>query len=47
MTQQIWTDRDLLKFSVCAGIIGFAVGVCIGYEWAWRPFATTFKPLVG
>jgi hypothetical protein len=43
----IWTDRDLAKFSLIAAAIGFLVGVAVGFEWAWRPAVSTFRPLLG
>ncbi len=46
-TEYIWSDRDLLKFSVIAAVMGFVVGVLVGFEWAWRPVVNCFRPLVG
>ena len=43
----IWTDRDLAKFSLIAAAIGFLVGVAVGFEWAWKPAVSTFRPLLG
>ena len=43
----IWHDSDMLKAAAVAGVIGFVVGIIVGYEWAWRPVIQTFKPLVG
>lgn len=45
--QPIWHDKDLYKAMAIAGVIGFVVGVIVGYEWAWRPVVQTFKPLIG
>ncbi len=46
-TEYIWSDRDLLKFSGIAAVMGFVVGVLVGFEWAWRPVVNCFRPLVG
>ena len=46
-SEYIWSDRDLLKFSVIAAGIGFVVGVLAGFEWAWRPVVNCFRPLIG
>ena len=45
--QPIWHDSDMLKAAAVAGVIGFVVGIIVGYEWARRPVIQTFKPLVG
>ncbi len=45
--QPIWHDKDLYKAAVVAGIVGFFVGLIVGYEWAWRSVVQTFRPLVG
>jgi polyferredoxin len=45
--QPIWNDKDLYKATAIGIIIGFLVGVVVGYEWAWRPVVQTVKPLVG
>jgi len=45
--QPIWHDKDLYRFAAVAGIVGFVIGFIFGYEAAWRPVVTVFKPLVG
>jgi hypothetical protein len=45
--QPMWHDRDLYKAAAVGSIIGFAVGVLVGFEWAWRPVRTVIQPLVG
>lgn len=45
--QPIWHDRDMYKAVAVGAVIGFLVGVIVGYEWAWRPVVATFRPLVG
>ncbi len=45
--QPIWHDRDLFKFGAVCAIVGFIVGLIAGYEWAWKPVVSTFRPLVG
>jgi hypothetical protein len=47
MKNAIWHDTDLVKAVLYGIVIGFVVGVAVGYEWAWRPVVNTFKPLVG
>lgn len=47
MNQQLWTDKDLLKYSIIAWLIGVLVGIGIGFEWAWKPVIDTFIPLKG
>lgn len=44
--QPLWHDRDLFKVSIFGAIIGFIVGVAVGYEWAWQPVVTCFRPLI-
>jgi hypothetical protein len=46
-SQPIWHNADMIKAAVIAGIIGFMVGVIVGYDWAWEPVTQTFKPLIG
>jgi len=46
-SEQIWTDRDLAKFSAIAAVIGFIVGIVVGFEWAWKPVFDCFRPLTG
>lgn len=43
----IWSDRDLLKFSLIGAGLGFILGVLVGFEWAWRPVVNSFRPLIG
>ena len=45
--QPVWNDKDLFKAAAFGIVIGFLVGVVVGYEWAWRPVVQTVKPLVG
>ncbi len=45
--QPIWSDKDLYKAVAVGSVIGFVVGLMVGYEWAWRPVIQTFRPLVG
>ena len=45
--QPLWHDKDLYKFGAGAAIIGFVIGVLMGYEWAFKPIANCFRPLVG
>lgn len=45
--QPIWNDKDMYKALAVGCVIGFLVGVVVGFEWAWRPVITTFRPLVG
>ena len=46
-SQPIWHNADMIKSAAIAGVIGFMVGVVVGYEWAWNPVIQTFKPLIG
>lgn len=46
-SEQIWTDRDLAKFSAIAAVIGFIVGIVVRFEWAWKPVFDCFRPLAG
>lgn len=45
--QPIWHDRDLYRFGAVCAVIAFAIGLLVGYEAAWRPVITTFRPLIG
>jgi ElaB/YqjD/DUF883 family membrane-anchored ribosome-binding protein len=45
--QPIWHDKDLYKAMAIGAVIGFVVGLLVGFEWAWRPAVQTFRPLVG
>ena len=45
--EAIWRDSDLLKFSLIAAAIGFAIGFLFGYEAAWKPIVNCFRPLIG
>ena len=47
MKQAIWNDIDLIKAVLFGAGIGLVAGVAIGYEWAWQPVVSTFKPLIG
>jgi hypothetical protein len=37
----------MYKAAAVGSVIGFFVGLIVGYEWAWRPVVTVFKPLAG
>jgi hypothetical protein len=45
--QPIWHDRDLYKAMAVGTVIGFLIGVIVGFEWAWRPAVQTFSPVTG
>lgn len=45
--QPLWHDKDLYKAIAMGILIGFFIGVIVGYEWAWTPVIKVFKPLVG
>ena len=47
MKQAIWYDSDIAKAALYGAVIGFLIGVMVGYEWGWQPVVTTFRPLVG
>ena len=47
MKQAIWNGIDLIKGSCFGAAVGTIVGIAIGYEWAWQPVVTVFKPLIG
>jgi ABC-type nitrate/sulfonate/bicarbonate transport system permease component len=47
MTDQIWTNLDLIKVSVASAAIGFFLGLVIGYQLGFEPVVNTFKPLIG
>jgi hypothetical protein len=46
-SQPIWNNADMIKAAAIAGVIGFMIGVIVGYDWAWAPVTQTFKPLIG
>lgn len=46
-SQPLYFEKDLWKAAAVGAVIGFLVGVFVGFEWAWRPVVTVFKPLVG
>jgi hypothetical protein len=46
-SQPIWHNADMIKAAAIAGVIGFMIGVIVGYDWAWAPVTQTFKPLIG
>lgn len=45
--QPLWHDRDLYRSLAIGAVLGFVIGVIVGYEWAWQPVIQTFRPLVG
>lgn len=46
--QPIWKDSDLYKFAAIAAVIGFLIGVLVGYESAWRPVVSNcIRPFTG
>jgi ElaB/YqjD/DUF883 family membrane-anchored ribosome-binding protein len=45
--QPIYTVKDSYKFIAIGAVVGFIVGLVVGYEWAWRPAVQTFRPLIG
>lgn len=45
--QPIYREKDIYKFIAIGTVIGFIVGLLVGYEWAWRPAVQTFRPLIG
>lgn len=47
MSEQIWTNLDMIKTSVFAAAIGFFLGLVIGYQLGFEPVVKTFKPLIG
>ena len=47
MKTAIWYDSDMTKAALFGVAIGFVVGVVVGYEWAWQPVVTVFRPLIG
>lgn len=46
-SQPIWHNTDMIKVVAIASVIGFIVGVIVGYEWAWKPVIQTVTPLIG
>ena len=46
-SQPIYYGRDILKSSLMGAVIGFIVGVLVGFEWAYQPVVSVIKPLVG
>jgi hypothetical protein len=46
-SQPIYYGRDLFKSSLIGAVIGFIVGVLVGFEWAYQPVVSVIKPLVG
>jgi hypothetical protein len=43
----VWYDGDMWRAGLIGATIGFAIGVLVGFEWAWRPVVATFRPLIG
>ena len=46
-SQPIYHGRDILKASLWGVVIGFIIGVLVGFEWAYQPVVTVIRPLVG
>ncbi len=46
-SQPIYYGRDLFKSSLIGAVIGFIVGVLVGFEWAYQPVVSAIRPLVG
>lgn len=47
MSEQIWTNLDMVKTAVFAAAIGFFLGLVIGYQLGFEPVVSTLKPLIG
>jgi hypothetical protein len=45
--QQLWTDKDLLKYCVAAWFVGAIIGTLFGLDWAVKPVVECLRPLVG
>jgi hypothetical protein len=43
----IWSNSDMAKAIACSLMIGFLIGVCVGYDLGFEPKVVTFKPLMG
>jgi len=46
-SQPIYYGKDIFKASLVGMGIGFIVGLIVGFEWAYEPVKTVFKPLIG
>lgn len=47
MSEQIWTNADMIKTAVFAAVIGFFLGLVLGYQLGFEPVVSTLKPLIG
>jgi ElaB/YqjD/DUF883 family membrane-anchored ribosome-binding protein len=45
--QPIWYDRDLYKAMAVGAVMGFLLGVMLGYAWAWQPALKTLSWVTG
>lgn len=45
--QPIWHDSDLIKSGIYGALIGFFLGLVVGYQLGFEPVVNTFKPLIG
>lgn len=45
--QPIWHDRDLYKAVAVGSVIGFVLGVLVGFDWAQQPVTSTVRYLIG
>lgn len=45
--QPIYKEKDIHKALIVGAVIGFFIGVIVGYEWAYTPVINTFRPLIG
>jgi nitrate reductase gamma subunit len=46
-SQPIYYGSDIFKASIWGVVIGFIIGLLVGFEWAYQPVITVFRPLVG
>lgn len=45
--QPIYKEKDLYRSMTIGGVIGFMIGVVVGYEWAYTPVINAVRPLIG
>lgn len=45
--QPLWHDIDLIKATIGGAIVGFFLGLVIGYQLGFEPVVNTFRPLIG